>query len=108
MKLTVDQRRAAWDSMPDQHHAKVMFRLGLRCAALQHETTTDTQRARLDSELVPLIRRIETMRKLDMRGELSARILAADTLFTDIMGDWRPRPDNPIRRQVRAEIGIEL
>ncbi|GAA3963054.1 hypothetical protein [Gordonia caeni] len=106
--MTRDERRQAFASMPDADPGKRMFLLGLRCAALQHETVSEVQRERVDGELLPQVRRIETVRKNNLRGELSLRIDKATALFADIMGDWSPRPDNPIARQVRAEIGIDL
>lgn len=106
--MSRDERRQAFAAMPDADPGKRMFLLGLRTTALQYETVTQAQRDRLDGELLPQVRRIETMRKHDLRGELSARIDQASATFADIMGDWRPRPDNPIRRQVYAEIGVDL
>lgn len=89
-----------------------MLRLGLRMKAIAHDkdALTADQRHRLDSELLPVIKRIQTAStSTNLRGHTAALADQADALFADIMGAaWTPRADNPVERECQAELLVSL
>lgn len=109
MRLTSAQRREALAKMGNGYQ-KQMFLLGLRCKALEHEQITVEQKRRLESELLPAIRRIhENQQKRNKRGLLAIQIQQATTIFAGIFGDdWHPREDNPVQRECIADLQTAL
>ncbi|QOC55996.1 hypothetical protein PP494_gp66 [Gordonia phage Matteo] len=109
MKLRPAQRREALAKMGNGYQ-KQMFLLGLRCKALEHEQISSEQKRRLESELLPAIRRVhENQQKRNKRGLLAIQIQQATSIFADIFGaDWHPRPDNPVQRECMADLQTSL
>ncbi|UYL86923.1 hypothetical protein SEA_RAVENCO17_73 [Gordonia phage RavenCo17] len=109
MRLAPAQRKKALANMGNGYQ-KQMFMLGLRCRALQHEVVTVEQQRRIDSELLPAIRRVhENQQRGNKRGLLAMQIQRANAIFVAIFGaDWAPRPDNPIERECLADLQTSL
>lgn len=109
MRLTPSDRRQALANMGNGYQ-KQMFLLGLRCKALEHEEISAEQKRRLESELLPAIRRIqENQQRGNKRGLLAIQIQRATAIFADIFGDdWHPRDDNPVQRECIADLQTAL
>lgn len=105
-----EQRRQALDDMPRGHHARRAFALGLKTQAVVADGLTEAQKRRLDTELRPIVQRVQVLTTAaGMRGQLAATIDQAHVILDDIAGPgWAPRPDNPIDRQCRDELGYPV
>ena len=109
MSRTAGQRRAALDDMPRSHYSRRAFALGLKAQAIVAEGVTDIQRSRLESELQPIVQRIQVLTgQTNLRGELAAQLDRAHAALDDIAPGWVPRPDNPVERQCRDELGYSV
>lgn len=112
MKLDPQQRRTMLEQMPRRDRGRTMLRLGLRLKAIGHDkhTLTAEQRRRLETDLMPVIKRIQAATaSTNLRGHTAQLADQADALFNDIMGaDWRPRPDNPVERECQHDLLVSL
>ncbi|WP_439030232.1 hypothetical protein [Gordonia terrae] len=109
MRLAPAQRKKALANMGNGYQ-KQSFLLGLRCESLRHEVVTAEQQRRIESELLPAVRRVlENQQRGNKRGLLAMQIQRANAIFADIFGEkWRPRADNPVERECLADLQTSL
>ena len=96
--------------MPRAHHARRAFALGLKTQAVVADGVTEHQRRQLETELQPVVQRVQVLTAAtNMRGQLAATIDQAHAILDRIAGPgWTPRPDNPVERQCRDELGYSV